>query len=186
MYYVTWKDAKEFIKKLNELNDGYEYSLPSEAQWEYAARAGTADDYAGLLEDLAWYANNSGIAYQNSDLEWVKVNGDVAKYNENFVIPNKNGAHAVGTKKPNAFGLYDMHGNVWEWCEDLYSFSYQGLPDDGSPNEVQKDSEARVMRGGSWKDTYPSAEFQRSAYRMNYLPHIFDISIGFRVAARRK
>jgi len=102
---VSWNNAKEFIAKLNTKNDGFEYRLPSEAEWEYAARAGTTGDYAGNLDSMAWYNANSGDKM-----------------------------HPVGQKQPNAFGLYDMHGNFQEWCEDIYSYDYNGLPTDGSAN----------------------------------------------------
>ncbi len=86
---VSWDDAQAFISKLNALGDGYRYRLPTEAEWEYAARAGTTGPYAGDLDAMAWYSQNSG-----------------------------NKTHPVGTKAPNAWGLYDMHGNVWEWTQD--------------------------------------------------------------------
>ena len=91
MYYVSWNEAREFIRRLNERNDGFVYRLPTEAEWEYACRAGTTGECAGNLDLLAWYADNSGRQ-----------------------------AHPVGTKQPNAFGLYDMHGNVRECLEQLW------------------------------------------------------------------
>jgi len=94
---VSWDDAQSFIAKLNAQNDGFKYRLPSEAEWEYAARSGTTGDYAGNLDSMAWYSANSGSK-----------------------------THPVGTKQANAWGLYDMHGNVWEWCQDWYSDSYYG------------------------------------------------------------
>ena len=100
---VSWDDAQEFIRKLNAQNDGYKYRLPSEAEWEYACRAGTTGDYAGNLDEMAWYGKNSGGK-----------------------------THSVGQKQANGLGLYDMHGNVWEWVEDRYHHNYNRAPTDGS------------------------------------------------------
>ena len=88
---VSWDDAQEFARQMNAKNDGFKYRLPSEAEWEYAARAGTTGDYAGNLDSMAWYSKNAGGA-----------------------------THEVGTKSPNGWGLSDMHGNVWEWVQDWH------------------------------------------------------------------
>jgi formylglycine-generating enzyme required for sulfatase activity len=100
---VSWTEAMEFCRKLTEreraagrLPEGYAYTLPTEAQWEYACRAGTSGDYAGNLDEMGWYGQNSG-----------------------------NKTHPVGQKKANGWGLHDMHGNVWEWCADWYG-NYPG------------------------------------------------------------
>lgn len=95
---VSWNDAQDFIRVLNAMNDGYIYHLPSEAEWEYACRAGTQGD--GEKEPMAW--------------------------------PGKMQPQLVGSKQPNAWGLYDMQGNVMEWCEDTYNEGYEGAPTDGS------------------------------------------------------
>ncbi len=92
---VSKDDAHEFLGRLNARNDGYRYRLPTEAEWEYAARAGTTGTFAGKLDDIAWYGGNS-----------------------------EDETHPVGKKKPNAWGLYDMEGNVREWVEDLYNANY--------------------------------------------------------------
>jgi formylglycine-generating enzyme required for sulfatase activity len=119
---VSWNDAHDFIKKLNAMNDGYTYRLPSEAEWEYACRAGTINDYAGDLDSLAWYRKNSDGK-----------------------------THPVGQKQANAFGLYDMHGNVEEWCEDYWHEFYYRAPIDGSVWLTGGESNSRVLRGGSWR-----------------------------------
>lgn len=137
---VSWDDAQKFINKLNDLNDGYKYRLPTEAEWEYACRAGTTGDYSGNLVDMAWYADNSGRR-----------------------------THPVGSKQPNAFGLYDMHGNVWEWCRDSYHSTYNGAP-----------TNSRVVRGGSW-NTFATG--LRSANRYGSTPDGRYINYGFRVVA---
>ena len=148
---VTWDEAQSFIQKLNELKDGFRYRLPSEAEWEYACRAGSTLDTAGYLDELAWYEANSGKR-----------------------------PHPVGQKQPNAFGLYDMHGNVWEWVEDYWHASYDGAPSDGSAWLAGGDQTKRVMRGGSW---YNAAQQIRSAQRGGQPPARRHNTIGFRVAA---
>ncbi|MGB7000853.1 MAG: SUMF1/EgtB/PvdO family nonheme iron enzyme [Halobacteriota archaeon] len=122
---VSWDDVQGFIKKLNEKEGTDKYRLPSEAEWEYACRAGTTTRYSfgddeSELDDYAWYD-------ENSDTE----------------------THPVGHKKPNPWGLYDMHGNVWEWVQDEWHNSYDGAPTDGSAWE-NGDGANRVFRGGSW------------------------------------
>jgi formylglycine-generating enzyme required for sulfatase activity len=118
---VSWEDTQSFINKLNEVNDRFRYRLPTEAEWEYACRAGTKGRYAGNLSEIAWYSDNSG-----------------------------NKTHAVGSKGANPWGLADMHGNVWEWCQDAYHENYDGAPTDGSA--WLKGGGPRVLRGGSWAD----------------------------------
>ncbi|MEP6913042.1 MAG: formylglycine-generating enzyme family protein, partial [bacterium] len=140
---VSWLDAQEFIQKLNQMNDGYAYRLPTEAEWEYACRAGTTGDYAGNLDSMAWYENNSG-----------------------------NQTHAVGQKQSNGFGLYDMHGNVHEWCEDWQD--YAGAP---KSREAQK---KRMLRGGSWDS--PASRL-RSAGRIWNPLNARSGTWGFRVVA---
>ncbi len=122
---VSWNDAQEFIKKLNEKKGTNKYRLPSEAEWEYAARAGTTTKYTfgddeSELDDYAWHINNSG-----------------------------NKTHEVGQKKPNPWGLYDIHGNVWELVQDSWYENYKGAPTDGSAWENIVGS-PRVVRGGGW------------------------------------
>jgi len=149
---VSWNDAKAFCDKLGRMT-GKTYRLPSEAEWEYACRARTVGAYAGDLNAMAWYDNNSSGS-----------------------------THPVGQKQPNAFGLYDMHGNVWEWCEDVWHDSYGGQhsnpPTDGSAWTVGGEQDKRVLRGGSWNF---NDWLCRSAYRILYAPGDRFIDIGLRV-----
>jgi formylglycine-generating enzyme required for sulfatase activity len=150
---VSWDDVKEFCQKLTQMT-GKRYGLPSEAEWEYACRAKTTGAYASDLDETAWYADNSGAK-----------------------------THLVGQKRANAFGLYDMHGNVREWCEDVYHDSYGrqhgNPPTDGSAWLSGEDLRYRVMRGGSWKDHSGGV---RSAKRDTVLPGGRIIYVGLRVA----
>ena len=148
---VSWDDAMEFCRKLTErerqagrLPTGTIYTLPTEAQWEYACRAGTTGDNAGEVDAMAWYYKNSGAA-----------------------------THAVGTKRANAWGLHDMHGNVWEWCLDWYGPYFGGRVTD--PKGVPSGT-LRVRRGGSWGDVAYSA---RSALRFISIPVTPNRSLGF-------
>ena len=150
---VSWNDAQEFIKNLNTKEGTDKYRLPSEAEWEYAARAGTTTRYSfgdseSRLGEYAWYGGNSG-----SEI------------------------HPVGQKKPNSWGLYDMHGNVEEWIQDLYHYQYKGAPTDGSAWDDGVDS-FRVKRGGDW--VY-RAQNCRSAARSYGLPDECYRTLGFRL-----
>lgn len=145
---VSWEEAKQFCQKLQQLTKKA-YRLPSEAEWEMACRAGTTGDYAGNLDEMAWYSKNSGSK-----------------------------THPVGKKKPNAFGLYDMHGNVWEWCEDVWHDDYKGAPTDGSAWLSGGDSSRRVVRGGSWSIINGNC---RSALRDGFAPGFHVSLIGVRV-----
>lgn len=135
---VSWNGCQDFIKKLNELDKEYIYRLPTEAEWEYCCRAGSTTEYCfgddeSDLKDYAWYRDNS-----------------------------EQKTHPVGQKKPNAWGLYDMHGNVWEWCEDKYD----------------RAGSYRVLRGGSWGS---SPVFLRSAFRISGEPGYRSGHVGFRL-----
>ena len=147
---ISWDDAKEFLRKLNAIvgdSDGRKMFLPTEAQWEYAARAGETGPYSGgTVEEVAWYADNSG-----------------------------GGTHEVGTKRPNAWGLHDMHGNVWEWCADWYEDELEGGVDPQGAASGTK----RVNRGGSWLDV---AIYGRVANRDRHSPSHSVNDFGFRLA----
>jgi len=145
---VSWDDAQEFIQRLNARNDGYIYRLPTEAEWEYACRAGSSGNYAGKLAAMAWYDDDSD-----------------------------NTTHPVGTKKPNAWGLCDMYGNVFEWCQDWYDSNYYAQSPTVDPQGPQSGS-FRVKRGGSW--VFP-ASFSRSAARDLYSPVYHFNFLGFRL-----
>jgi formylglycine-generating enzyme required for sulfatase activity len=199
---ISKGEAQQFLNKLNERNDGFRYRLPTEAEWEYAARAGSKAPYAGKLDEIAWYAGNS-----------------------------EDETHPVGKKKPNAWGLYDMQGNVREWVQDFYSANYygsspaenptgpaagerggrgpRGNPPPGGPpprggREGRGGPEGRggregggregrgrgggggqlpVMRGGAW-DTLEA--FVRVSARYNYYGDTLRVSdIGFRAVRER-
>ncbi|GGA02306.1 formylglycine-generating enzyme family protein [Okeania sp. KiyG1] len=139
---VSWNDATEFCEKLSEITEGT-YSLPSESQWEYACRAGTTTPY---------YFGES-------------ITTELANYNGSDDRPpgeNRTKTTEVGIFPPNAFGLYDMHGNVYEWCEDIWHDDYNEAPDDGSAWLEGGYNNNRVFRGGSWGSI---AGLCRSAYR---------------------
>ena len=131
---VSWHDAIEFCDKLSAMT-GKKYRLPTEAEWEYAARGGQQSDgtkYAGsnTISDVAWYHDNS--------------------YNLGASHPDY-GTHPVGSKMPNGLGLYDMSGNVWEWCSDWYDEDYYGFSPIVNPQNLAGDEANRVLRGGSWR-----------------------------------
>ena len=148
---ASWNAVQEFLRRLNERAGITGYRLPTEAEWEYACRAGSqaaysfGDDPRGL-ERFAWYEKNSGGK-----------------------------PHPVGQKRPNAWGLYDLHGNVWEWCQDWYgSYPSGSLSDPTGPGSGQ----GRVLRGGSWGfDSW----YSRCASRVGDGPGGFDLNVGFRV-----
>ena len=156
---VSWEDCLEFIDKLNS-QTGKSFRLPTEAEWEYAARGANKSKgykYSGsnTIDDVAWY--------------------DVISYNLGESSPDY-GTHAVKTKLPNELGLYDMSGNVREWCYDLfgsYSSNAQTNP------KGQSSGSFRVLRGGSW---YLNAWFCRVSYRYGYYPDLRSDDVGLRLA----
>ena len=168
---ISWNDAQEFCKRLSQ-KTGRKYRLPSEAEWEYACRAGTTTPfYFGptITTDLA---NYRGTDWQFGDRTYPGNYGSGPKgqYREQTT--------EVGSFPPNAFGLYDMHGNVWEWCEDVWHDSYKGAPTDGSAWVSGGDSNFRLLHGGSW-DGNP--RHCRSAFRNRYYAYNRFFDSGIRV-----
>jgi len=156
---VSWVDAQKFVRKLNEKEDGLQYRLPTEAEWEYACRAGTDTAFA-FGESLVRGQANVYDPYYDSK-GWLKTT-------------------RVGTFIANDFGLYDMHGNVQEWCEDHYLLDYKGAPTDGSARRGEEGMKLRVKRGGSW-NTSPAVA--RCAYRSNADSTSEDGETGLRIVA---
>jgi formylglycine-generating enzyme required for sulfatase activity len=162
---VSWDEANEFcrrvtveLRKRQLIGNDEVIRLPSEAEWEYACRAGTKTQYSfgddvKQLGDYAWFTGN-------------------AKGND----------PPVGAKKANPWGLYDMHGYVWEWCLDAWRDNYDKAPDDGSPSKLDK-AKQRVVRGGAWTE---AADRCRSAFRMGEPPSTRTAAIGFRCVRSSK
>ena len=145
---VSYGKAEAFISKLNAKADGHTYRLPTEAEWEYVARAGTTGAYAGDLDAMAWYADSG--------------------HSESTTYP-------VAKKQANAWGLFDMHGNVGEWTTDRYAaYSASPVTDPVGPSS----GSYRVFRGGSW---YTIARYCRSADRSGIAPADRDVALGFRL-----
>jgi len=149
---VTWLDAVAYCKWLSNREEK-KVRLPTEAEWEYACRAGSTESYSfghdtTLLGEYAWYKENSE-----------KV------------------THNVGTKKPNGWGLYDMHGNVWEWTLDRYAQNYEQTPLDGTHYKIKSDK-GMSLRGGAWS---AESENCRSARRINLGANSRNYFVGFRV-----
>ncbi len=156
---VSWEEAQDFCRRLSGLPEeqavGRRYRLPTEAEWEYACRAGSTTRYCfgdseATLREYAWFWENAGKT-----------------------------THPVGEKKRNAWGLYDMYGNVWEWCQYWYGAAYYASSPLDDP-EGPTGGSRRVARGGSWED---AARFCRSAFRHYYSPGRRDKFLGFRVAS---
>ena len=159
---VSWNDAQHFVRSLSS-KTGKRYRLLTEAEWEYVARAGTTSPFSSgdnINSKQANYASQFSYPYGvtgSPDAPW-------------WTVP-------VGSYQPNGFGLYDMHGNVWEWTEDCWHRSYDNAPSDGSA-WLTGDCRERVVRGGSFIDSPMNI---RSAVRSYYEPTRKDANIGFRI-----
>ena len=137
MYFVSWFDAIDFCHKLttlerkaNRIPKGFEYGLPTEAQWEYACRAGTVTATYDVVDSICWYSGNSSIGYEG------KKTGNASA-----------GPRKAGERLPNAWGLFDMSGNLWEWCANWYgAYTLVPVKDASGPES----GAAKVNRGGSW------------------------------------
>jgi formylglycine-generating enzyme required for sulfatase activity len=158
---VSFEQVQQFLAKLNERNDGYVYRLPTEAEWEYAARAGTKDQYAGSLTETAWFSAGGGEG------------GGGADFKEGKTI-----TRPVATKKPNAWGIYDMRGNVQEWVQDWFDPDYYSQSPKTDPKGPSS-GDGRVVRGGSYH-VYPW--LTRVSVRSQF-PEAYQFNdVGFRVA----
>ena len=153
---VSWGEAKQYVGWLSQLT-GREYRLPTEAEWEYAARAGANTSYS--------WGEDPGMGNANCD-------GCGSQWDLKQTAP-------VGSFKPNAFGLYDMHGNVWEWVEDSWHENYDGAPTDGSAWLRGGDPSYPVVRGGSWRN---ETQLVRAAVRAGRNANVRFDTLGFRVA----
>jgi formylglycine-generating enzyme required for sulfatase activity len=148
---VSWEQCQEFLTALNSRLDGVQLSLPSEAQWEYACRAGTETArYSENLDAIAWCAENSG-----------------------------NETHSVAGKEANTWGLYDMLGNVWEWCVGVWVNDYT---EKARAAAAESASAHRAIRGGSW---FNDAQDVRAACRDRFVPSFRYYYLGFRCAEFR-
>jgi formylglycine-generating enzyme required for sulfatase activity len=151
---LTWNDCQDFLQRISDRASGTVFTLPTEAQWEYACRAGSTTNYSfgdskSSLTDYAWYRANSGHT-----------------------------THPVGDKRPNPWGLFDMHGNVWEWCQDWWYAKYRS----GEAIDPQGPSSgiARVLRGGAWNGF---KSYCRSSFREGYDPDdTFGSGVGLRIS----
>lgn len=146
---ISWENSMAFFARLNEKTQGLNATFPSEAQWEYACRSGTMGDYAGEVNDMSWFSDNAGER-----------------------------TNPVKSKRANSFGLYDMHGNVWEWCSDWYG--EYNVSEQIDPRGALSGS-CRVVRGGSW---YCCAKDCRSAIRYSIAPNDRFSVLGLRIAVQ--
>ena len=177
--WVSWDDVQGFVQRLNAMEGTARYRLPTEAEWEYAARAGTSTDTpagnlqilgernAPPLDGIAWYGGNSGVDYAGA---WNCLDWEETRY-----LSSRCGPHPVGEKDPNAFGLHDMLGNVQEWVRDWYGeYPAESLTD---PNGPARGS-SRVFRGCGW---FSSARHCRSSLRDQRSPRTRNLNLGFRL-----
>ncbi len=155
---VSWAEVQSFLTALNKKEGKDKYRLPTEAEWEYCCRAGGEGVYGQTKEGAAITPESLG------DYAWYTANAG-------------NKTHPVGTKKPNAWGLYDMHGNVWEWCQDWYGFGFYANAPANDPVNAETETE-RVIRGGSW---FLGPNNLRCSFRGGSLPDAKSSYIGFRL-----
>ena len=168
---VTWDEAANYCAWAG---DGLR--LPTEAEWEYAARAGNPAKNYGSLNTIAWFGDNSGKPLNSAAL-WAEVGNDLTKYNQRLK-PNGNEPHPVGTRKENPWKLFDMLGNVWEWTADGYDADYYKSSPDTDPTGPSP-AKQRVLRGGSWSNLPESV---RVSDRYGYVPSGRNFNVGFRCA----
>ena len=147
---VSWEDAQKFCEKLNARKDGYIYRLPTEAEWEYAARAGNSSSRYGELDQIAWHHGNSEAT-----------------------------THPIGLKRPNAWGLYDTLGNVWEWVQDRYALDFYARSPEKDPAGATV-GDYRIARGGSWRGIARGPSRVSSRYILK--ASVRSIVVGFRLA----
>jgi formylglycine-generating enzyme required for sulfatase activity len=160
---VSFQDVQAFLSKLNARNNGFLYRLPTEAEWEYAARAGTADQFAG-----AYVANSLGRYSPADDWAW---------YNVEKTQP-------VANKKPNAWGLYDMRGNVAEWVQDWYDARYYGKSPMADPKGPDSSEGGRGVRGGTFHDDGPW--LTRVSLRTHFPEDYQHFDLGFRIVREKR
>ena len=183
---VSWDDVQEFLTVLGQKVPGLEPRLPTEAQWEHACRAGTekatwlgdleilGENNAPMLDEIAWYGGNSGVGFD------LQAGRDTSDWEEKQYPHRLAGTREVALKRPNPWGLYDMLGNVDEWCSDYWADAYPVGPriDPKGPDE----GSGRVIRGGSWFD---HARYVRAAFRAWYRPDERASDLGFRLSRGR-
>lgn len=161
---VAYFDVKRFLQRLNEQSNEYRFRLPTEAEWEYACRAGTTTPFSHGLRLTDSFANFN-----------VEVPSKYSTLGKSLKHPS-----AVGGYTPNPWGLYDMHGNVWEWVNDWYGpYSKEKATNPKGPDSGKE----KILRGGSW---YFGAENAKSSYRRTHEPGLWGFSIGFRIVCEKK